>query len=176
MDAHVRQRATLGRLSKENRMATNDPSTPSWPWNPADPAEWLRSWSNAMRSVPQSLPQSLTQAINPGWNFGPTLNINSGNSSAPQTEVDVLQHHSYGRQLGRISEALEALIKERAKTAPVNKRFGEFLEMKAEIDKVKLDTAEARVDALRADLAALKKSRPAEYQRLKVALRQALED
>lgn len=152
-------------------MATDDTPATSWPWTPADPAEWLRSWSEAMRSVPQSL----TQAINPGWNFGPTFTLNSGNSSAPQTEVEVLQRHSYGRQLGRISEALELLIDERARTAPKDQRVADFLKMKAEIDAVKLDAAAARVDGLRADLAALKKSRPAEYTKLKDALRKALD-
>lgn len=156
-------------------MATNDNPSASWPWTPADPAEWLRSWSEAMRSVPLSLPQSLTQAINPGWNFGPTFTLNSGNSSAPQTEVEVLQRHSYGRQLGRISEALALLIEERARTSPKDKRVDDFLKMKAEIDAVKLDAAAARVDGLRADLAALKKSRPAEYKKLKDALRKALD-
>ena len=152
-------------------MATNDTTGPSWPWTPADPAEWLRSWSEAMRSVPQSL----TQAINPGWSFGPSFTLNSGNSSAPQTEIEVLQRHSYGRQLGRISEALELLIEERARSSPKDKRFDDFLKMKAEIDVVKLDAAAARVDSLRSDLAALKKSRPVEYKKLKDALRKALD-
>ena len=152
-------------------MATNDTTGPSWPWTPADPAEWLRSWSEAMRSVPQLL----TQAINPGWSFGPSFTLNSGNSSAPQTEIEVLQRHSYGRQLGRISEALELLIEERTRSSPKDKRFDDFLKMKAEIDVVKLDAAAARVDSLRSDLAALKKSRPAEYKKLKDALRKALD-
>ena len=47
--------------------------------------------------------------------------------------------------------------------------------MKAEIDAVKLDAAAARVDSLRSDLAVLKKSRPAEYKKLKDALRKALD-
>ena len=152
-------------------MATNDTPSPSWPWTPADPADWLRSWSETMRS----LPQSLTQAINPGWSFGPSFTLNSGNSSAPQTEIEVLQRHSYGRQLGRISEALELLIEERARSSPKDKRFDDFLKMKAEIDVVKLDAAAARVDSLRSDLAALKTSRPAEYKKLKDALRKALD-
>jgi hypothetical protein len=161
-------------------MATTDNTfIPSWPWAPADPAEWLRSWSDAMRlmpqSVPLSVPQSLAQAINPGWNFGPTFTLNSGNSSAPQTEVEVLQRHSYGRQLGRISEALQLLIEERARTSLKDQRVDDFLKMKTEIDSVKLDAAAARVDGLRADLAALKKSRPAEYKKLKDALRKALD-
>ena len=152
-------------------MATNDTPSPAWPWTPSDPADWLRSWSEAMRS----LPQSLTQAINPGWSFGPSFTLNSGNSSAPQTEIEVLQRHSYGRQLGRISEALELLIEERARSSPNDKRFDDFLKMKAEIDAVKLDAAAARVDSLRSDLAALKKSRPAQYKKLKDALRKALD-
>ena len=152
-------------------MATNDTPSPSWPWTPSDPADWLRSWSEAMRAVPQSL----TQAINPGWSFGPSFTLNSGNSSAPQTEIEVLQRHSYGRQLGRISEALELLIEERARSSPKDKRFDDFLKMKAEIDVVKLDAAPARVDSLRSDLVALKESRPAAYKKLKDALRKALD-
>ena len=152
-------------------MATNDTPSPAWPWTSSDPADWLRSWSEAMRSVPQSL----TQAINPGWSFGPSFTLNRGNSSAPQTEIEVLQRHSYGRQLGRISEALELLIEERARSSPNDKRFDDFLKMKAEIDVVKLDAAAARVDSLRSDLAALKKSRPAAYKKLKDALRKALD-
>ena len=151
-------------------MAITDPSTSAWAWTPADPAAWLRSWSDAMRS----LPLSASQSINPGWNFGPTLNINNGNSSAPQTEVEVLQHHSYGRQLGRISEVLEVLIKERAKTAPADKHVADFLKMKAEIDKVKLDTVQARVEGLCSDLAVLKKGRKDDYKRLREALLKAL--
>ena len=65
-----------------------------------DPAAWLRSWSAAFA------PQNLAQPILPGWTF----NINSNNSSSPQTEAEVLQHHSYGRQLGRIADALAVLV------------------------------------------------------------------
>jgi len=148
-------------------MATDNASLPTWPWASTDPAAWLRTWSAAMQAVPQKFDQS----INPGWNFGPSLTINSGNSSAPQTEVEVLQRHSYGRQLGRISEVLEALIAERGKTAAADPRYASFLKMKAQIDAVKHDSAVARVEALTADLAALKTGRPAEYERLRSALR-----
>ena len=55
-------------------MASTD--TPAW-----DPASWLKQWSAAM----QLAPNSLVQPILPGW----TLNVNSFNSSAPQTEADV---------------------------------------------------------------------------------------
>ncbi|MGP9810584.1 hypothetical protein ACTZWT_03620 [Rhodopseudomonas sp. NSM] len=62
----------------------------------------------------------VAQAINP-WRIFATLmgnqfslfNINLGRSSAPQTEARILDEvGSYGRQIGRISEALEVLVKE----------------------------------------------------------------
>lgn len=61
----------------------------------------------------------VAQAINP-WRFITTLmgnqfsffTVNLGRSSAPQVEADILEHvGSYGRQIGRIGEALEVLIK-----------------------------------------------------------------
>ena len=66
-----------------------------------------------------SLPFSgdVTQAINP-WNlFLRTMsqvgliNINIGKSSDPSVEQDVLEEvGSYGRQLGRLSDAVEVLL------------------------------------------------------------------
>jgi hypothetical protein len=60
----------------------------------------------------------VVQAINP-WNwifksqggqFG-LININLGQSSAPDLEQEILDEvGSYGRQLGRIGEALEVLL------------------------------------------------------------------
>jgi len=61
----------------------------------------------------------VTQTINP-WNmfFDPVgsqfglVNINMGNSSNPAVEAEVLSKvASYGKQLGRISDALEVLLK-----------------------------------------------------------------
>ncbi len=128
--------------------------SPNPPWPGADPAAWMRLWSTMFSPVPQSL----TQPILPGWTVAPVLNITSGNSSSPQTEAEILQRHSYGRQLGRIADALEALVEERGEEAPADQRFVQFIEMK------------------RADLAALKASRPAEYRRLRDELRRALDD
>jgi hypothetical protein len=147
-----------------------DSTNRSWPWAGTDPAAWLpdwwRNWSFA--------PQRLTQPILPGWTVAPVLNINGANSSAPQTEAEVLQRHSYGRQLGRIADALAALIEERGESAPGDERLAKFSEMKAEIDDIKLDAAVSRVEQLHADLATLKSARPAEYRRLRDALRPVL--
>jgi hypothetical protein len=112
-------------------------------------------------------PQNLTQPILPGWTVGPTLTINHANSSAPQTEAEVVRLHSYGRQLGRVSDVLEALVKDRGADEP----FKAFLEMKKEIDEAKADAAVSRAEQLQRDLASLKATRPAEYERLRDAVR-----
>lgn len=138
-----------------------------WPWAGIDPAAWIRNWWTTVGLAPQSL----TQPILPGW----TITINGINSSAPQTEVEVVQRHSYGRQLGRMADALEALIEERGDGASSDERFTEFTTMKQEIDEIKLDSAATRIDQLRADLAALKAARPTEYRRLSDALRHVLD-
>jgi hypothetical protein len=61
----------------------------------------------------------VAQAINP-WRFITNLmgnqfsffTVNLGRSSAPQVEADILENvGSCGRQIGRISEALEVLVK-----------------------------------------------------------------
>ena len=116
-------------------------------------------------------PENLTQPILPGW----AITINGINSSAPQTEMEVLQHHSYGRQLGRMADALLALLEERGEDASSDQRFKEFIKMKREIDDIKLDAAATRIDRVRADLAALKAARPAEYRRLRDGLQRVLD-
>src|SRR5438067_657882 len=80
---------------------------------------WLRTFSLA--------PHNLDQPILPGWTFGPVLNVNEVNSSA-QTEAQVVQRYSYGRQLGRISDALSTIIDHERLTS--DKRFEDFLQMK----------------------------------------------
>lgn len=139
-------------------MAATDTAT----W---DPASWLKQWNAAM----QLAPNTLVQPILPGW----TLNVNAFNSSAPQTEAAVVQRHSYGRQLGRISEVLAALVDERD-PGRVDERFGDFRAMCAEIDEVKAGNAVARAERLLADLDLLKLLRPDEHARLKAELKKRL--
>jgi hypothetical protein len=128
-------------------------------WSGMVTAEWMRAWR-----------AWLVQPILPGWTF----NVNSLNSTAPQTEMEVVGKHSYGRQLGRISDALELLIEERYGKSPTDERLSEFLEMKHEIDRVKQDAAAARVERIINDLALLKTHDNAQYVRLRDALREAL--
>jgi hypothetical protein len=146
---------------------SSEPVSRAWPWAGFDPATWMASWWRGVGLAPQNQ----TQPILPGW----AITINGINSSAPQTEVEVLQHHSYGRQLGRMADAVQALIEERGEDGSSDPRVREFLTMKREIDDIKLDAAAERVDRVRADLAALKAARPAEYRRLRDALRDVLD-
>jgi hypothetical protein len=126
----------------------------------------MRTWQAMWRGIPDNL----VQPILPGWTF----NINSSNSTAPQTEVDVVAKHSYGRQLGRMSDALELLIEERHGKTPEDKRLSDFLTMKHEIDRVKQDAAATRIERIVKDLALLEAQDQEEYARLRDALREAL--
>jgi hypothetical protein len=145
-------------------MATDD--TPRFPWIGIAPAEWMRTW----QAMWGAAPDNLVQPILPGWTF----NINSGNSTAPQTELAVVTKHSYGRQIGRMSDALELLIEERHGKTPEDKRFADFLTMKHEIDTVKQDAAATRIERIVKDLALLKAQDQEQYVRLRDALREAL--
>ena len=122
--------------------------TPLWWWNP-------QAWA----------PQTLNQPILPGWSFG-NITVNEQNSRSPQTEHAIVAEHSYGRQLGRITDALVALIEERPKGLPRNKAFDEFLALRASIEAIKTRSASARLERLEADLARLKLESPQEYRRI----------
>jgi hypothetical protein len=55
---------------------------------------------------------NVTQTINPwNWAFSPTVNVNLGMSSDPDAEQRILDDvGSYGKQLGRIGDALRVLL------------------------------------------------------------------
>jgi hypothetical protein len=142
-------------------MSTPDPPLRGW-----TPADLFRAW------LPPAVgaPNTLVQPILPGW----TLNVNSQNSSSPQTEANVVARHSYGRQIGRLADAVRALIVERHGEAPAEPAFAEFMALWREIEQVKLDSATARLEAIESDLALLERSDPKAYERLRSALRDAL--
>ena len=133
------------------------------------PLQFTELATQAFRGNPiQAAPDVLAQNINP-W----TININSNNSSAPGTEQRILARHSYGRQLGRISEVLTVLLDERDPKRS-DARFADFRTMTDEIDEVKAGNAVARVERLLADLDLLKVLRPDEHARLHAELERQL--
>lgn len=59
----------------------------------------------------QLAPDALTQPILPNWQFH-LFNVNLGTSSNPEVEQKVLQSvGSYGRQIGRLAEAMELAVR-----------------------------------------------------------------
>jgi hypothetical protein len=158
-------------LDVEPRSHLMDASPASAPdWSAAAAGEWTRSLTLAMRGATQVW----SQPILPGWTF----NINSNNSTAPQTEVGVLQHYSYGRQLGRVSDALFALVETlvpEAKREDKEGPYEPFMTMKRHVDELKSAAAAERIDQLRADLLLIKAGDRTEYERLRKSLMRAFD-
>jgi hypothetical protein len=120
--------------------------------------------------------QALNQPINPGWAFGNVISVTEENSSAPDTERQIVAAESYGRQLGRIIDALAVLIAERPRAAPHAKALEDVVALRRKIEEIKLHAAARRLERIGSDLALLKKENAGEYRRLAAALRQALEE
>lgn len=139
----------------------------TWPMQFAQ--AYLAAW-------PKGVPDNLAQNINP-WSA--TVNINSNNSSAPDTEQSVLARHSYGRQLGRLSDVVSLLVEEldaRDPAAADDKRIAQYRELQAEIEAIKVKAAERRLARIAADLEALRGADAQGYERLKARLRELVRD
>ena len=144
----------------------------------SNPTGW--DWPFWMKgSMPNPLdffaaPRNFVQPILPGW-FGSVTNITEQNSSAPDTEREIIAAQSYGRQLGRVMDALAVLIADLPKAKRDATAFEEFAKLRREIDGIKAEAAARRLDRIAADLATLKETKPEEYKRLAATLREALE-
>jgi hypothetical protein len=76
---------------------------------------------------------------------------------------------SYGRQLGKITDALATLIE---RTSPDGKApYQKFFDMKSEIDRIKNSGSAARIEQLKSDLERLRASDPKEFELISEALR-----
>ena len=80
-----------------------------------------------------SVAPTFSQPILPGW----TINVNSNNSTSPRTEGLVVSKFSYGQQLGRISDALEAIVATLPAKTQADPAVVAFLKMKAAVDVLK---------------------------------------
>jgi len=143
--------------------------------NPYNPLEWWRMPLSQLGLAPEDLVQSVLA----GW-FSTTVNINSENSASPETERQILRVASYGRQLGRVMDALEVLLKRATPESPDEKQaLDAFQEIYDKVKGVKSDLAHkdlsmAAVDRLVADLTALKDADRPQYERVSARLRTAL--
>jgi hypothetical protein len=133
---------------------------------------WAMPWSAAVTGRSPWFgvaPQMLTQPINPGWSFG-NITVNSSNSSAPDVEQTIVSRHSYGRQIGRLTDAVAALADALPKAAD-DARIKEFRELAAQIERIKKEAAPKRVERLRRDLEEIKRNDKEQWEELKRLLR-----
>jgi len=143
-------------------------NAPRWDW-----PSWMKG------SMPNPLdffaaPRNFVQPILPGWVFGSVTNITETNSSAPDTEREIVAAQSYGRQLGRVMDAVAVLIADLPEAQQKATAFAKFAEIRGEIDDIKAKAAARRLDRAAADLATLKETKPEEYERVVATLRESL--
>lgn len=118
-------------------------------------------------------PQKLWQSINSGWSFGNII-VNENNSSAPQTEQAIVAQESYGRQIGKLLDAVDTLAR-RQPDWPDTEQLKAAIDLKIRVDGVKLAMAQRRIDQLRGDLELLRAAGPADqYDASVAALRRLL--
>jgi hypothetical protein len=121
-----------------------DWTVPPWPWS----------------SV---APQRLDQQINPGWSL---FNLTYNNSSAPAVERDVLQQHSYGRQIGRLMDAISVLVERLPAAAKDDPRIEGFKALADDIARIKKNARLPRLKRLQQDIEALREEDPKAYAQL----------
>jgi hypothetical protein len=141
------------------------------------PLQYAQLAANAFQTLSSSriAPDFLAQPINPGWTF----NVNSNNSSAPETEQTVVMQHSYGRQLGRLMDAVDLLVEDLEARQPAlsgNERLADFRRLKADIDDIKARAAERRVERFAAELEALSRTNQTAYRNLRQRLRELVRE
>jgi hypothetical protein len=122
----------------------------------------LQAWSS-----PSFAPRELTQPINSGWSL---LNVTYNNSSAPAIERDVLQQHSYGRQIGRLMDALSVLVERLPASAKDDQRIEDFLALVQDVARIKENARLPRLERLQKDIEALRQEDPKAYAQLKAIL------
>lgn len=124
--------------------------------SPSENSAWLAPamnyWYSAFRPLfgLYAAPQSLNEPILP-WTFADVV-VNENNSGDPATEQAIVGKDSYGRQLGRISDALAFLIDRLSDKEKSDKAIQAFSEMKVQIDKIKQERETTRFDKVLSDL------------------------
>lgn len=129
---------------------------------------WIDLWTASLQAM-RLAPEDNNQAILPGW-FSTTI----VNSRSPQTEGAIVSKVSYGRQIGRIMDALEYLIHNR--DAPQSaKPFTDLDEIAKEVKEIKDAARAKRLKGLAEDLTAAKQDEKL-WAELKPRLRAVLAD
>lgn len=103
------------------------------------------------------LPASVDERFNNGWTFG-NVYVTQANSASPEAEREIVSRYSYGRQLGRLTDALVALAE--ASGLDGDAKVRPLIEMAGEIDALKQQAKQRRGAQLLAELKALKRDDP----------------
>jgi len=133
---------------------------------------FVDAWTTSTRKMMDGYarmfgPEQLSQPILPGWNFGNMYFVSEENSRDPGMERQILAENSYGRQLGRIMDALTVLVNQQSEAArAADGPLKEFLDLAEEIREIKERARTRRVDNLRSSLASLRQQCPQEFKQL----------
>ena len=140
------------------------------------PFNWWALWSpHTWNPQGPTALERFSQPILPGWTFGNVITVNERNSSSPETEREIVSEESYGRQLGRLMEAVAVLIKERPQDLPPHREFDDLLELSEAIDARKKRCAASRVRRVQAELRQLRRERPDDYRRIAAEIAQDID-
>jgi Zn-dependent oligopeptidase len=147
-------------------------------WSPL--AMWQAWWQNFAPRLPLS--GDVTQRIDPAFVRAMAdqlgfININTSRAGDPQLERRITEQvASYGRQLGRVLDALEVVVRccEPSDLSPADQQALDKLhELYEEINAVKEQAARERVDRLVADVEVLRRDPEANQDALQ-RIREAL--
>jgi hypothetical protein len=139
--------------------------------------EPFQAMFDAWRGIFNPAPRSLTQPILPDWSF---FRVDESNSTAPETERAVVEHESYGKQIGILLDAISLMVKERETSggsqAPQKRDpvYQAVIDLEERVDKIKSKQAEKRLKKAPADLDLLKRNSPDAYATIVEGLRKAL--
>ena len=143
-------------------------------WADAALAPWRLALQTTQAMTPPWLlaPQSLTQPINPGWTFGNLIQVTEQNSTAPDTEQEIVRHHSYGRQIGRVMDVVDLLLEKADAKTRADQRAKDFAQLQRDVQTIKRAQAAGRVRRLRDELLSLKRDHPDEWRELRALLQE----
>lgn len=132
----------------------------------------LAAWTSWMKDAAPWIqaPQYLFQEILRGWTFAGQVVINENNSSAPDVEQEIVARESYGRQLGRVLDALNVLIRETSDRTGRSKAdvdaLEDFLKLYRKVQDIKHENAIDRQERINRDLDVLQKTDEQAYRAL----------
>ena len=105
---------------------------------------------------------TFSQSILPGWSL---FTVNENNSSDPATEQRIVAGNSYGRQIGRMMDVLDELVKANPSVAQSDAGIA-FEKLRKDVQAAKEGAKTDRLTKLMADLRALKKDDPKVFKDL----------